>query len=244
MDLLVQSDGKFTAWDKATVPVSTRDDWPKFVKLMKRLVRNGNTELPSQLHLVRRFYEPYLENKYDNSAPRLRDLEQLEQLASRFPDRQTMLTQITLDPPTSTEDFAGPPLLDEDYLILSTIHSAKGLEWDSVYVIHAADGNIPSDMATRNNEEIEEELRLFYVALTRAKDHLYVCYPLRYYHVARGPRTDNHSFAQLTRFIPSAVKRHFECRNANEWNDEHDDTEAEIAPRARRIRSQIQAMWS
>ena len=244
MDLLVQSSGKFDAWDKATVPASIRDDWPKFVKLMKRLDRNGNAELASQLHLVRQFYEPYLENKYDNSAPRLRDLEQLEQLASRFPDRQTMLTQITLDPPTSTEDFAGPPLLDEDYLILSTIHSAKGLEWDSVYVIHAADGNIPSDMATRNDEEIEEELRLFYVALTRAKDRLYVCYPLRYYHVARGPRTDNHSFAQLTRFIPRSVKPHFECRNATEWEDEQDAAETDNAPRARRIRSQIQAMWS
>jgi len=211
---------------------------------MKRLDRKGTTELPSQIHLVRRFYEPFLEDKYDNPAPRLRDLEQLEQLASRFPDRQTMLTQITLDPPTSTEDLAGPPLLDEDYLVLSTIHSAKGLEWDAVYVIHAADGNIPSDMATRNDEEIEEELRLFYVALTRAKNHLCVCHPLRYYHAARGPRTDKHSFAQLTRFIPNDVKSHFDCSNANEWDDEQDDVEVGFAPPARRIRSQIQSMWS
>ena len=90
--------------------------------------------------------------------------------------------------PVGRGDRAGDPLLDEDYLVLSTIHSAKGLEWDAVYVIHAADGNIPSDMATGDAEQIDEERRLFYVALTRAKDHLYVCYPLRYYHVARGPR--------------------------------------------------------
>jgi len=244
IDLVVEAGGRLRVWDKATVPATTRDDWPKLVSLMKRLDRKGTTELASQIHLVRRFYEPFLEDKYDNPAPRLRDLEQLEQLASRFPDRQTMLTQITLDPPSSTEDLAGPPLLDEDYLVLSTIHSAKGLEWDAVYVIHAADGNIPSDMATRNDEEIEEELRLFYVALTRAKNHLCVCHPLRYYHAARGPRTDKHSFAQLTRFIPNDVKGHFDCSNANEWDDEQDDVEVGFAPPARRIRSQIQSMWS
>ena len=106
------------------------------------------------------------------------------------------------------------PLLDEDFLILSTIHSAKGLEWDSVYVIHAADGNIPSDMATGRLEEIEEERRLFYVALTRAKDWLYVCYPLRYYSY---PRTfsDVHGYAQLTRFLPESVRRLFEETQAS-----------------------------
>ena len=92
-----------------------------------------------------------------------------------------MLMEIALDPPSSTQDLAGPPYLDDDFLVLSTIHSAKGLEWDAVYVIHAADGNIPSDMATGGPEEIEEERRLFYVALTRAKNWLYVCCPLRYY---------------------------------------------------------------
>ncbi len=90
-----------------------------------------------------------------------------------------MLADITLDPPNSTQDLAGPPVLDEDYLVLSTIHSAKGLEWDAVYVIHAADGNIPSDMATGSAEGIEEERRLFYVALTRAKRHLCVLWPMR-----------------------------------------------------------------
>ena len=96
---------------------------------------------------------------------------------------------MTLDPPSSTQDLAGPPTRDDDYLVLSTIHSAKGLEWDAVYVIHAADGNIPSDMATKNPAEIEEERRLFYVALTRAKNWLYVCYPFRYYWPGRSDHT-------------------------------------------------------
>ena len=106
-----------------------------------------------------------------------------------------MLTEVALDPPNSTQDLAGEPQLDDDYLVLSTIHSAKGLEWDAVYVIHAADGNIPSDMATKNPVEIEEERRLFYVALTRAKSWLYVCCPLRYYHSYRPGASDNYGFA-------------------------------------------------
>jgi len=195
--------------------------------------------------MVRNFYEPILEERYDNAGPRKRDLEQLEQLAARFPDRQTLLTQISLDPPESTEDYAGVPLRDEDYLILSTIHSAKGLEWDAVYVIHAADGNIPSDMATGSDEEIEEELRLFYVALTRAKRHLYVCYPQRYYHAGRGGFSDRHSYAQLTRFLPKQIKQHFRCcvatvSNAADAGEKPQDSEAT----AGRVRSQIQSMWS
>ena len=113
-----------------------------------------------------------------------------------------------LDPPSSTQDLAGAPQLDDDYLILSTIHSAKGLEWDCVYVIHAADGNIPSDMSTGTPEGVEEELRLFYVALTRAKRWLYVCCPLRYYH-SRGGFGDSHGYAQLTRFLAKPGRRLF-----------------------------------
>ncbi len=166
-------------------------------------------DLASQIKRIRLFYAPLLERLYDNARARLLDLEQLEGLAARSPDRARFLAEIALDPPSYTEDLAGPPLLDEDFLILSTMHSAKGLEWDAVYVIHAADGNIPSDMATGRLEEIEEERRLFYVALTRAKDWLYVCYPLRYYSY---PRTfsDVHGYAQLTRFLPESVRRLFE----------------------------------
>ena len=110
--------------------------------------------------------------------------------------------------------LAGPPLLDEDYVILSTVHSAKGGEWDVVHVIHAADGMIPSDMATGGPEEIEEERRLLYVALTRARNDLYVYFPLRYYRRPRG-HEDAHSYAQLSRFlIPATVRSRFESRVA------------------------------
>jgi DNA helicase-2/ATP-dependent DNA helicase PcrA len=157
---------------------------------------------------VRRFLEPLLRRRYDQPEPRLRDLEQLEQLATGFESRARFVTDLTLDPPVSTSDLAGPPHLDEDYVVLSTIHSAKGGEWDVVHVIHAADGMIPSDMATGDPEQLEEERRLLYVALTRARDELHVCFPLRYHRSNRGYE-DRHWYAQLTRFLPEEVRSRF-----------------------------------
>ena len=104
----------------------------------------------------------------------------------------------------STGDLAGVPTQDEDWLVLSTIHSAKGLEWDVVYLIHASDGCLPSDMATGTSDNIEEELRLTYVAMTRARDFLYVLWPQRYYHRPTGV-SDAHSYAQLCRFFTADV---------------------------------------
>src|SRR5207247_1706716 len=101
-------------------------------------------------------------------------------------------------------DEAADPYLDEDYLILSTIHSAKGQEWDVVYVLNVVDGCIPSDMATGTPEEVEEERRLLYVAMTRARDHLYLLHPHRFY-TRRRPNGDNHVHAPRTRFIPDTL---------------------------------------
>ena len=198
-------------------------------------------ELPAQLNRVRKFYTPLLEAKYDHVEPRLRDLEQLELIASRYRSRARMLLEITLDPPSSTQDLAGPPRLDDDFLVLSTIHSAKGLEWDAVYVIHAADGNIPSDMATKNPEEIEEERRLFYVALTRAKNWLYVCYPLRYYYPGRS---DRHTFAQRTRFLPTPLLKCFE-QCVTDTRDEDDDDFDAVSSRqtSRSVRRRTKDLW-
>ena len=162
----------------------------------------------AQVERVRRFLEPLLRRRYDQPEPRLRDLEQLEQLATGFETRARFVTDLTLDPPVSTSDLAGPPHLDEDYVILSTIHSAKGGEWDVVHVIHAADGMIPSDMSTGDPEQLEEERRLLYVALTRARDELHVLFPLRYHRSNRGYE-DRHWYAQLTRFLPEEVRSRF-----------------------------------
>ncbi len=209
METVDRSGDPFASWKAWKPPEAARATWPALVDLMAMLC-GPKRGLPDQVHQVRVFYTPLLEQVYDHPIPRGRDLEQLEQLASRYRSRRAMLTELTLDPPSSTQDLAGPPLLDDDYLVLSTIHSAKGLEWDCVYVIHAADGNIPSDMATGSPEEIEEELRLFYVALTRAKNWLYVCCPLRYYYYQRGT-SDAHGYALRTRFLPEEITKHFDC---------------------------------
>jgi DNA helicase-2/ATP-dependent DNA helicase PcrA len=165
-----------------------------------------------QVERLRRWLEPIFERLYAHPRERLRDLEQLGLIAGGYPTRARFIADLTLDPPSSTGDLAGPPLLDEDYVILSTIHSAKGCEWDVVYVIHAADGMIPSDMATGDAEQIEEERRLLYVALTRARDALYVMFPLRYYRRPRG-LDDAHSYGQLTRFLPGHVRELFDQRS-------------------------------
>jgi DNA helicase-2/ATP-dependent DNA helicase PcrA len=166
--------------------------------------------LGAQVERLLRFYQPLCARLYDNSPARLRDLEQLEQLAARAPSRAQFLSDLALDPPASTQDLAGPPLLDEDYLVLSTIHSAKGCEWDVVHLLHVADGMIPSDMATGDEEQLDEERRLLYVAMTRARNALHLYFPLRYYHRPRS-HGDRHSYAQLTRFIPQGdLERHYE----------------------------------
>ncbi|MCX6372641.1 MAG: ATP-binding domain-containing protein [Actinobacteria bacterium] len=192
------------------------------VELFTTLVAAGPGDVPAQVHAVRSVYGPLLERRYDNAQARLRDLEQIEALAARSRTRSEFLAELVLDPPAYTQELAGPPLLDEDYLILSTMHSAKGLEFDVVYVIHAADGNIPSDMATGSAAEIEEERRLFYVACTRAREQLYVSHPLRYY-TQPWAKADTHGYAQRSRFLTPAVLEHFEQVQAGpepDWGDE------------------------
>ena len=143
-------------------------------------------------------------NRYDNAAARLGDVEALRDLSAEYADRSRFLTELVLDPPNSTSDLAGPPHLDDDYLVLSTIHSAKGGEWEAVFVLHAADGNIPSDLALSEPGGLDEERRIFYVALTRAKQHLHVTVPQRFYH-HRNPGSPNHSYALPSRFLTPAL---------------------------------------
>jgi len=141
---------------------------------------------------------------------RYADLIQLEQIASGYPSRERFLTELTLDPPDATSDQAGVPLLDEDYLILSTIHSAKGQEWKSVFVLNVVDGCIPSDLGTGTSAEIEEERRLLYVAMTRAKDDLHLIVPQRFFTHGQNAQGDRHVYASRTRFIPDGLLGLFE----------------------------------
>jgi DNA helicase-2/ATP-dependent DNA helicase PcrA len=148
-------------------------------------------------------------------------------MAAGYLARSRFLAELTLDPPTSTGDLAGPPHLDDDFLVLSTIHSAKGGEWQVVHLIHASDGNIPSDMALGSSEEVEEERRLLYVAFTRARDTLVVSYPLRYY-LRRNALDDAHSYAQPSRFVRAAAST-FDAVTVGEAAVDDDPVAGELA---------------
>lgn len=185
-------------------PAAARDELRALAQLIQD-VRGVEAEgVPVQVERIARFYAPIVLRRYENAQARENDITHLGRLASGYASRRHFLADLILDPPISTGEDAGPPHKDEDWLVLSTIHSAKGLEWDAVYLIHAADGCLPSDMATGSQAEIEEELRLTYVATTRARDFLYVLWPLRYY-VESGGLTDRHVYAQRCRFFTAEV---------------------------------------
>jgi len=190
-------------------PPAAKLAWQALAALMASLgARHG--AWPDDLAEVTRWYQPHLERLHDDARIRLGDLVQLTRMAGASPTRQQFLTDLTLDPPAATSDESGPGLLDEDYLVLSTIHSAKGMEWQSVHLLHAVDGCIPSDMATGSMPLVEEERRLLYVALTRAKQHLQVLVPQRFYVTQQAGTGDRHVYGSLTRFIPPEVAGWFE----------------------------------
>ena len=241
IETLGAAGGDFSAWAGARVPEPARAAWPAVVELFSTLAAAGPGDVPAQVHAVRSVYGPLLERRYDNAQARLRDLEQIEALAARSQSRSQFLAELVLDPPAYTQELAGPPLLDEDYLVLSTMHSAKGLEFDVVYVIHAADGNIPSDMATGSVAEIEEERRLFYVACTRAREQLYVTHPLRYY-THPWAKADTHGYAQRSRFLTEAVLAHFEQVQTGPEPPAGDEGPLERATTAS-IRASVRSLW-
>jgi DNA helicase-2/ATP-dependent DNA helicase PcrA len=209
LDRLAGSNSPLEALSGFRPPSSCGPDWPAFVDTLT-LVRSKASGWPAEFEFVVRWYMPHLERLHEDGKVREADLLQLAQIASTYTSRQRFLTELTLDPPTSTSDEAGQPLLDEDYLILSTIHSAKGQEWKSVFVLNCVDGCIPSDLAVGSTPEIEEERRLLYVAMTRAKDHLHMVVPQRFFVTQQRGSGDRHMYAVRTRFIPSAITPHFE----------------------------------
>ena len=160
----------------------------------------GEMKPSEQVDRLKGFCSMVFPTRYNNSAARIADIDQLAATAANYSSRGRFLTELTLDPPSKTGERAGPPHLDDDWLTLSTIHSAKGLEWRAVHLIHAADGNIPSEMSLGDDVGLGEELRLAYVAMTRAKDELTVNFPLRF-HVNRRALDDKHVYAQLSRFV-------------------------------------------
>ncbi len=197
---------------EVAAPARAGADWPDFVQAMQAL-RLKSSGWPTEVEIARRWYEPHLERIHEDAAMRLADLLQLEQIASGYASRERFLTELTLDPPDATSDQSGVPLLDEDYLILSTIHSAKGQEWKSVFVLNVVDGCIPSDLGAGETEELNEERRLLYVAMTRAKDALHLVIPQRFYVHGQSAQGDRHVYASRTRFIPAMLLQLFDVKS-------------------------------
>jgi len=224
-----------------TGPPAARDELKALAEMIGELAPMGVREPAIQIERIRKFYDTLLKKTYDNPQVRVRDLISLEQIASGYKSRRKFLVDLQLDPPTSTSDLAGPPAKDEDYLILSTIHSAKGCEWDIVYLIHATDGFLPSDMSAGSDEELEEERRLAYVALTRARDFLYVSRPLRYYHRWYG-LTNGHSYMQLCRYFTRNVLPTMETVDLAQPQFDQHDFESFAEP-AMDISERIRQMW-
>jgi len=191
------------------VPEGARSAWLEFATLIASSDPTAKP-WPAAFDEICGWYQAQIQRLHEDAEIRQADIEQLARIAASYSDAERFLTELTLDPPDASSDDAGPPLLDEDYLILSTIHSAKGQEWTAVTVLNAVDGCIPSDMATGSVAEIEEERRLLYVAMTRAREHLELMLPQRFYVSHQPGFGDRHVYGHRTRFIPQALLPHFE----------------------------------
>ncbi len=222
------------------VGLQSSPTYDEFVKLMQGL---AHPEGPwqGQVHRAREWFEPHLERIYEQAQVRAGDLEQLERLAQQYGTREQFLSEMALDPPQASGDRAGAPLLDEDYLVLSTVHSAKGQEWDAVHVLNVSDGSFPSEFATGSAAEIEEERRLLYVAMTRAKNELHLISPLKYYLTQQQKRGDKHVYGAKSRFLTSAVMARLEPVT---WPEAKESPERAASTARVDVAGRLRGMWS
>jgi ATP-dependent DNA helicase UvrD/PcrA len=239
LDYMADNADPLTALADAPAPPRAGEDWRGFVGAVADI---RHCSWPAELERARLWYEPHLDRIHEDAETRRADLIQLEQIASGYASRERFLTELTLDPPDATSDQAGVPLLDEDYLILSTIHSAKGQEWKSVFVLNVVDGCLPSDLGAGTTAEIEEERRLLYVAMTRAKDDLHLMVPQRFFTHGQHAKGDRHVYASRTRFIPTSLLGLFESTT---WPVAVAGTAARAASQGPRIDvgSRMRGMW-
>ncbi|PDT18458.1 ATP-dependent DNA helicase [Rhizobium sp. J15] len=241
LDLMAEDASPLSALATMPAPPRSGEDWTAFVSMLQEM-KSGKAGWPAEIGLARQWYGPHLERLHEDASTRQADLLQLEQIAGGYASRERFLTELTLDPPDATSDQAGVPLLDEDYLILSTIHSAKGQEWTRVFMLNVVDGCIPNDLAVGTTAEIEEERRLLYVAMTRARDGLDLVVPQRFFTYGQNAQGDRHVYASRSRFIPATLLQFFE---ACSWPQVKSESAAQAQARQVRIDvgARMRGMW-
>ncbi|HRQ78866.1 MAG TPA: ATP-dependent helicase, partial [Gemmatimonadaceae bacterium] len=211
-------------------PPRAREAHAALVRLLADLRAGSGDEdgrVTREIVRVRALYDDILRERYDRVDPRLSDLDQLQTIAGGYPDRAAFLSALALEPPSATSDLGFGSDSEDDTLILSTAHSAKGREWDAVFVIWAVDGWFPMARALGSDDEIEEERRLMYVAMTRARNHLAVSYPLNVYDTRRGA---DYSLDQVSRFIDRGVRKAFQRVTLQAMVEPSPGSEAAVAP--------------
>ena len=217
IDAMTASAWHLKAFQRWAPPPRARSAHASLGVLLDQLQRGDDDARPvgQDIARVRLIYDDILREKYDRVEPRLSDLDQLQVIAGGYPDRGAFLSALALEPPQATQDLAGGSDHEEDALVLSTVHSAKGKEWDAVFLIWAVDGWFPMARAMSDDQQLEEERRLMYVALTRARNHLAITYPLNSYGSRRGA---DYSIDQMSRFLDRGV-RDLMQRVVPKWDD-------------------------
>ncbi|MBW4050335.1 MAG: ATP-dependent helicase [Proteobacteria bacterium] len=242
LDHLESSGGSLASLQSFDPPQGAAKDWRKLVELLLTLA-DPQRAWAGQVHLAREWYRPHFERQYEHFHTRLGDLDQLEVLSSQYPSRERFLTELTLDPPNATGDLSGRPALDEDYLILSTVHSAKGMEWDTVYLLNVVDGSFPSEFSTGKPELIDEERRLLYVALTRAQNDLLLLSPLKFHVTAQHRLGDAHVYGGRSRFLTDKVLKTLEPTAFQSSRIGSDALTEEVGDPALDISARLKEMW-
>ena len=242
LDHFVANDHQWSSFEKFDAPNDAKVPFLKFMDLYNQLCL-PDREWRGQINMVREWYKPHMERMYEHVHTRIGDLDQIELLSSQYQSRERFITELTLDPPNATSDLAGQPLVDEDYLVISTIHSAKGMEWDHVYILNVVDGSFPSEFATGKAELIEEERRLLYVAMTRARNELTCVVPLRFQITSQPKTSDGHVYGARSRFLSEKVVK---CFDEQTFQGTNTDVKIEAATPdsgAIDVASRLKQMW-
>ncbi len=239
---MAQAGGGLALLKDIKKPAGALNDMAKLAKLMATL-SEPQRPWPGQVRLVRDWYLPHMERIHEQTHTRIGDLDQLEQISAQFPTRERFVTELALDPPNAAGDLAGTPLQDEDYLILSTVHSAKGMEWDTVYVLNVVDGSFPSEFSTGRADLIDEERRLMYVAMTRARNELHLCAPLKFPLAQQPKNGDAHVYGARSRFVTDKVLKC--CETMAYQGTQHTEVMKTLETRVEKIdiAAKLKDMW-